>query len=74
MNTIMQQKDPSLKQAVEAVLDGNITRSLEHLEPNLIESFNLGKDAANIWLEHDHPTLFHHPLSDRNASHVGKVG
>ncbi|MGU9962330.1 MAG: MobF family relaxase, partial [Candidatus Puniceispirillales bacterium WSBS_2018_MAG_OTU23] len=56
MDTIMRQKDPSLKLAVEAVLDGNITRSLEHLEPNLIESFNLGKDAANIWLELDKDT------------------
>jgi hypothetical protein len=56
MDDIMRQKDPSLKMAVEAVLEGSPKLALEHIGGNLLESEQLGKDAAKLWLALDGDT------------------
>ena len=52
MDEIMRQRDPALKEAVEASLAGNITRAFDRLGPNVAEAKpdNLAGAAAARWL------------------------
>jgi len=52
MDEIMRQRDPALKEAVEASLEGDIRRAFDKLGPNVAEADqrDIGREVAARWL------------------------